>query len=248
MLKTTQLAAIMGRSKSQTRLDVFKAHLYPEAVNPPDAKVIAHHKLHKQNAIDDFCFVMGLTPDECNLKMDDDYFTGEASAKFDDDGLLLLVKTPYKAKRTEITEAHHIEAQALMLLFDKPACYVSVYNAESDDTARLLISSDIAIQHDIIQHCIDFYSEADAMQEIDASDLIEQYDMLKTNIELAEQEKKDVLQKIVMICGSKETVIDGRTLKKIIRKGNVDYSKIEELKTIDLEAYRKKSSAYWMLT
>jgi len=37
----------------------------------------------------------------------------------------------------------------------------------------------------------------------------------------------------------------GGTLQKIVRKGNIDYSKIPVLSDIDLEQYRKKDSEFW---
>jgi hypothetical protein len=35
---------------------------------------------------------------------------------------------------------------------------------------------------------------------------------------------------------------------KIVSKGNIDYSKIKELKKVDLEQYRKEDIAKWKLT
>ena len=52
---------------------------------------------------------------------------------------------------------------------------------------------------------------------------------------------------LIELSGGQSSKGGGGTLQKIIRKGNVDYGKIEALKGIDLEQYRKKDSEFWTI-
>ena len=59
-----------------------------------------------------------------------------------------------------------------------------------------------------------------------------------------EKELKDIL---ISIAQNRSCRGSGVKLQKCVRKGNVDYSKIEVLKGIDLDEYRKEPSEYWKL-
>lgn len=243
----TEVPVLMGKHNTKTKLDVFKKKLETKEDRKSNNEiVIAHNQFYEKHAIDEFCFLMGVQPDRFDFP-EHDFLSGKASACFDEHGYILLVKTPYKTKTLEITESHIIEANALMLMYDKPVCYVMVYDADHDKDIRKMISFDKKIQQEIIDFAESCLSEIEFMSSIDVSDLVEQYDHLTQAIELATEQKKEVLSQIIIKCGEKESVINGRKLQKIIRKGNVDYSKIKALKGIDLEAYRRKSSAFWKL-
>lgn len=62
------------------------------------------------------------------------------------------------------------------------------------------------------------------------------------------QKEKELKEKLVNLSQGKNCKGCGVTIQKIFRRGNVDYSKIEALKNIDLEDYRKESSEYWKIT
>ncbi len=78
-------------------------------------------------------------------------------------------------------------------------------------------------------------------------DLVNQYKQLKEQTKELEQKAKDLLAEIIERCGENESEINGTKLSKVVKKGNVDYSKVPELQDVDLEQYRKKSSSYWSL-
>ncbi len=78
-------------------------------------------------------------------------------------------------------------------------------------------------------------------------DLVEQYKEAKEQVKKYDQIAKDLLAEIIERCGETESEINGSKLSKVERKGSVDYSKIPELESVDLEQYRKKSSSYWSL-
>lgn len=73
------------------------------------------------------------------------------------------------------------------------------------------------------------------------------YNEVSARIKELDQIKKDLLAEIVERCGERQSEILGKKLTQVERKGNVAYAKIPELKDVDLEQYRGKSSTYWVL-
>lgn len=63
-----------------------------------------------------------------------------------------------------------------------------------------------------------------------------------------EKEEDELRKQLIFLSGETNTKGAGIALCQVTRKGNVDYSKIPELKGIDLEKYRKGSSSSWRIT
>ncbi len=62
------------------------------------------------------------------------------------------------------------------------------------------------------------------------------------------QEKEEQLrEKLVLLSGGSNAMGAGISLCQVRRKGSIDYSKIPELKNVNLETYRKQDSSYWRL-
>ena len=63
------------------------------------------------------------------------------------------------------------------------------------------------------------------------------------------EEREDALKKaLIALSQNQSSQGGGIRLTKVIRKGNVDYSAIPELKQVDLETYRKKPIESWRLS
>lgn len=75
-----------------------------------------------------------------------------------------------------------------------------------------------------------------------------QYYNAKQNIKYWEQKEKECKQELIRMAEDKNCSGMGIRVSKIIRKGNIDYSKIEALEELDLEQYRKKPTIYWSIT
>jgi len=67
---------------------------------------------------------------------------------------------------------------------------------------------------------------------------------LKEAEALAEQAQKELIE----ACGNQAYEGKGVKLAEIERKGSIDYTAIEILKSIDLEKYRKTGSKFWKIT
>jgi putative phage-type endonuclease len=70
-------------------------------------------------------------------------------------------------------------------------------------------------------------------------DLMQEYADIKTEYEKLNQELKDLRELIVESMDHSRIKGSGLTIYKAFRKGNIDYRSIPELKTVDLEKYRK---------
>lgn len=63
------------------------------------------------------------------------------------------------------------------------------------------------------------------------------------------EEKEELLRAdLIKMCDGHSSQGNGIRISKSIRKGNIDYSSIDLLKNVDLEAYRKKPSTYYRIT
>lgn len=63
----------------------------------------------------------------------------------------------------------------------------------------------------------------------------------------AEEKEKVFRDRLIQLANGKNCRGAGISLKKIMKKGNVKYSNIPELKSLDLEMYRGPSSSYWKI-
>jgi putative phage-type endonuclease len=63
-----------------------------------------------------------------------------------------------------------------------------------------------------------------------------------------EKEEEDLRKQLIFLSGESNTKGGGISLCQVVRRGNIDYSKIACLKTIDMEPYRKSPITSWRLT
>jgi putative phage-type endonuclease len=61
-------------------------------------------------------------------------------------------------------------------------------------------------------------------------------------------EEETIKKELIELANGQNSMGGGIRLSKCIRKGSVDFSQIEELKNIDLNLYRKKTTEYWRIT
>lgn len=103
-------------------------------------------------------------------------------------------------------------------------------------------------------HIIDFRPpEPSDMDEVVINDpelIMEafKYKDLSSSIEKLQAELTESKTKILASMKNSRSRIGDLKVQKVIRKGTIDYSKIEELKKVDLEAYRKEPVISWRFT
>ena len=85
---------------------------------------------------------------------------------------------------------------------------------------------------------------------ITAQKLLDEYDELSATIDDSTARKKEVLSEIVKISKERNSLVCGRKLTLVERKGSIAYVKVvkEHLKDLDLKPYTGKPSKYWRLS
>lgn len=86
------------------------------------------------------------------------------------------------------------------------------------------------------------------LNTLEAKRVLEEIDQLKEAEEQAKERRKELEADLVLMAGNQNANVWGRKLTLVERKGNVQYAKVPELKGVDLEPYRAKSSEFWKLT
>ncbi len=71
---------------------------------------------------------------------------------------------------------------------------------------------------------------------------------IKETMTLLEKEEEEIRKQLIFLSGEANTKGAGISLCQVKRKGTVDYSKIPELKNIDLEKYRKPEISSWRIS
>jgi putative phage-type endonuclease len=89
----------------------------------------------------------------------------------------------------------------------------------------------------------DYIERYDELWEIYAS----QYKSVNQKMKELELQEKELREELISLSGQSNSKGAGISLCQIQRKGNVDYSKIPELKNVDLEKYRKPHSSSWRI-
>lgn len=78
--------------------------------------------------------------------------------------------------------------------------------------------------------------------------MIDEIDQLKEAEDNAKERRKEIEAELIEMAKGKNADLWGRKLTRVERKGNVQYAKVPELKGVDLEPYRGKSSEFWKLS
>lgn len=75
-----------------------------------------------------------------------------------------------------------------------------------------------------------------------------EWNLISRQLKELEAKEKAAKESLVAMSSNQNCIGAGVKLSRVLRKGNVDYSAIPELKSLDLENYRKKSSVYYKLS
>jgi len=118
-------------------------------------------------------------------------------------------------------------------------------------TTRLVNSVDNFWNNHILKKVPPELTDEDK-KEVDHVDGLKEFSELNDIYIAKSEELKNIEERLELLKSNlvknishPKTLCNGYLISKVIRKGNVDYSKIDAIKNIDLEQYRKKTSIYW---
>ena len=93
-------------------------------------------------------------------------------------------------------------------------------------------------------------SEKD-FKEIDCEDwnrFSERWILLDKSMEEIEKEREEIKKSLIHLASNSNAKGNGLSVTKVVRKGNVDYQSIPQLKEVDLEKHRKPSTEIWRIS
>lgn len=90
----------------------------------------------------------------------------------------------------------------------------------------------------------DFVTREDLLWKTQVS----KYRFAKHQMEIERLKMEEAKDALVNLAGSSATKGAGLVCSKLLRRGNVDYNSIPELKQVDLEKYRKPKIEYWRIS
>ena len=164
------------------------------------------------------------------------------------------------ARMGEIPEHYYPQLQHQMYVAKVDHMHYFSYQSEDDWVLIRCDRNDEYIEN-LLKTERDFWDCIKNMTppQADKEDFIEidDLDFSWKSLELAEcrhrikqyaARESEIEEAIIRICGGRNSKCKGMTVKKVVKKGAIDYSQIVELSDVDLEKYRKESTEYWKIT
>lgn len=261
----SRVGAILGLNPWMKPKDVMRAMVreYHGAESEFTGNVATEYGTKfEQFAQDDFEIEHGLEVEETgfHIKKGAEWLGSSPDGLIEKDAVL-EIKCPYGARETGVFKGlseqlhYHAQMQIEMFCAERLKCYFYQWSPKGSDL--------IIVEYN--QYWIDenlpklesFYKQylkeikspdvhlLDLVQTKEAKELAETYTKAKSEIKRQTEILDDCKEQLINLADGKKSNISGVLVYEVERKGGVDYKKVPELKGIDLEPYRKKSTLYW---
>lgn len=248
---------------------------YHGAESEFNAQFVADHgKNNEQRALLCFMRETGLMVEQCGFFPYGDRM-GASPDGLTSDGGVLELKVPYSLRNggefKPLADQPHYAAQVQMEMLStgRAHAWFGQYIAPKGDplapdyVPELLLVERVEADPEWIDRNLPaisaFYelylSELDNPEHLeplrvhvdsaDAATLLMEMDAIRKRKKEDEAREKEILEELVKLAGEKDALVHGRRLTKVEKVGSVDYSKVPELKGVDLNKYRKRGSSFW---
>lgn len=146
----------------------------------------------------------------------------------------------------EVPEKYIYQLQHQMYVLELDKIYYFSFDGKSGKVLEVYANK--ALQSKMIEKELEFYTHLTLDTEPNDYPLITSQDWIdvsakwldvRTQIERLEKEEQNYRETLITMANQADAQGGGIRLRKTTRQGNVDYSKIPELKGIDVEKYRK---------
>lgn len=160
-------------------------------------------------------------------------------------GELAIQYNPQIQHQMEVTGAK----EAILLVYYES--HQHIVNMARDETfIEEMVSAEKKFYESLLSFDPPEPQDADFVEE--TNELIihfgETYAQLSSQIKFLQEQQEDLRTKLVSNAKHKRMKVGPVKLTQVMRKGNIDYKSIPELKGLNLEPYRKKGSEYWQIT
>ena len=274
----SRAGAILGLSPWQTADDVLRAMVREYHGAPSEFEgnpATAHGNANERRAMLAFMRESGLYVDDCGFFAYEDYL-GASPDGLTDDGGVLELKVPFSCRNgapfKPLREQPHYEIQVQLeiLCSGRSHGWFSQYRASKGDPfSPGYVEEAIQIErveprqidmdplHAFYQRYLNELDNPDHLAPLRISldsdkalHIVNRIGELGDAIANFEQEKKDLLAKLVQMADEKDAIIHGHKLTKTKDSQSVAYSKaIQDLSPdADLSKYTTTKSGYWRLS
>lgn len=163
-----------------------------------------------------------------------------------------------KSLNGEIPPHYYAQMQSQMLVSGCNDGYFVCYNGTTSLSVNRIMFDEF-YAHNLLKLCKDFWTKVEKNEEPEKPEnwpkplepnsilesLFQSYDALNETLKNIEEQLEEVKNQIKKRVPSKGTHFGyGHTIKWVERKGSVDYDKIDILKGLNLETYRKKPTSF----
>jgi putative phage-type endonuclease len=222
--------------------------------------------MNEPGALAEYEMETGNTVELCGFYTHEHWLGASPDGLIGSNGLVEF-KCPYSMRKVEgrfktALEQMHYYAQMQIQLFITNRDYCDFYQWSPSQTQLEVVQRDEQFLKENMPKLEAFYAAyleerehperhlASKRPELDAPQIIAEYDDAVEAIKLYEERKKELLAKLVEIAGNRSASFGTRKLTFVQKAGSVGYATIvkERLPDVDVEPYRGKPSEYWMLS
>jgi putative phage-type endonuclease len=161
------------------------------------------------------------------------------------------------ASRGEIPAYYRDQMQHQLLVTGAEKCFYYSYNGSDGICIEVLPDPEYKVN--FMPKAREFWrcvalGDSPPLQDKDYEDmshneswkvLAERYKDICAQIDCLEELKADYRKGLLSLCGDRNCLAHGVRVLKTITRGRIDYDAIPEIKSIDLDKYRKQSTAIW---
>lgn len=270
----SSVGAVLGLDPFRNRDDVMRA-MVREALGAESEftgnVATEYGQYHEAGAVAEFEMETGLDVEKCGFYPYEDWL-GASPDGLIGEGALLEIKCPFGLRNEEdpqfksLDEQPHYYAQAQIQMYCTGRSMVYFYQwtpygtfIERKYLDKIWLNENLPIlkqfyaeflhelEHNADEHLAPKRTVIDTPR---AHRMIQEWDELKEQIELAQERQKDLLAEIVALGKGNDALIAGRKLTKVERAGSVSYAKVvkEKLPELSLERWRSKPTFYWKIS
>lgn len=175
---------------------------------------------------------------------------------------IVEIKCPGKKDHTtaqsyRIPDHYYPQLQHQMFVTDLEHCYYFSFDGtdgiilkikRNDDYINKMIEKELEF-HECVLTRTPPKDKENFLQRDDEEwlQLSSKWKILSSTIKDLERQEEEVRKRLIDLCGESSCLGHGISVTRIQRKGSVDYSKIPELKGVDLSQYKKEDSFFWKI-
>lgn len=259
-ITATDASVIMGASHWKTRIQLYHEKLSNDAPTPPNERMQRGIDLEPV-ARDLFILNHGYICQPCVVVND---WAMASLDGIDETGKILVeIKCPGEkdhavALSGKVPDHYYPQLQHQMWVCDVQEMYyfsfdgvdgVTVKVKRDDEYVEKMINEEYKFFMCLQQKTPPEPSEGDYIERNDDiwQQCASQWTSVTSQIKELEKEEEELRKQLIFLSGESNSKGAGISLCQVVRKGNVDYAKIPELKGVDLDKYRKGSINSWRI-